>query len=167
MTPGYQPQPAQPGGGLGTAALVLGIVAVGLTVVLFCFPIFGAVAGVVAIILGGIAMSQSAQNPKAGSKGKVGLILGIVAIAIAGGIMIIGMMIGRATRKGGSYLQRKAAEIQKQAEEAEKKQQEEIQKLQNQTQPSSSIGSPMEWKLRSNFAGMPDRVVVLLMPHQA
>ena len=167
MNPGYQPQQPQQGGGLGTAAFVLGIVAICLTVVLFCFPFVGGLLGVVAIILGAITMSQGAQNPKAASKGKIGLILGIISIVVAGGITIIGMAIGRAANKSGSFIQQKMQEAQKEVEEAQKKQLEQMQKMQNQTQPSSSINAPMHWRLASNFAGMADREVVLLMPNQA
>jgi hypothetical protein len=141
MTPGYQPQQPQPGSGLGTAAFVLGIVAICATVVLFCFPFIGGLLGVVAIILGGIAMSQAAQNPKAASKGKTGLILGIASIVLAGGITIAAVMIGHAAKTGGNYFQQKAADMEKETGEAQKKA---MEQAVQQGRDSSSTSSDSE-----------------------
>lgn len=126
MTPNYQrmPQP-QAGGGLATAAFVLGIVALCVSIVLFCVPPLGGLLGVLAIVLGAISMSQS---PGAG-KGRTGLILGVIAVLLSTGIYI-------AARAGLSYfghkVQQNAQTWQQQIEDAAKKAQDEAKKAQQQ-----------------------------------
>ena len=68
------PQPAAPQNGLGTAALVLGIVQ------FFCFPLIG---GVLAIVLGKMGMAKAEQGLATnGGAAKAGFILGIVGLAL-------------------------------------------------------------------------------------
>lgn len=123
MTPNYRSIPPQPGGGLATAALVVGIVAVCLAVIVFCVPPLGGLLGVLAIVLGAISMSQS---PSAG-KGRAGLILGVIAVLISGGVFM-GM------RWFGHKVQQNAQTWSQQIQDAAKKEQEQIQKAQQQAQ---------------------------------
>jgi formate hydrogenlyase subunit 3/multisubunit Na+/H+ antiporter MnhD subunit len=120
------PQP-QAGGGLATAAFVLGIVALCVSIVLFCVPPLGGLLGVLAIVLGAISMSQS---PGAG-KGRTGLILGVIAVLLSAGIFI-------AARAGLSYfghkVQQSSQSWQQQLEDAAKKAQDQAQKAQQQAQ---------------------------------
>lgn len=81
--PGY---PLQPGGfgtaprnGLGTAALVLGIIGV----VLCWIPVTGWALGILAIIFGGVGMGRAKSGEATNKSAAVaGLILGAVALAI-------------------------------------------------------------------------------------
>lgn len=161
-TPNYQSMPPQQGGGLSTAAFVVGIVALCCSIVLFCIPFLGGLLGVLAIVLGAIAMSQSP-----GGKGKTGLILGVIAVIISIGIFI-------AARAGLSFLQKKgqslsqtlqqeAEKAQKQAEEMQKKQEEEMRKRNQSTEPSTgpSGAAPcvLPWRLASSAGQLPPRVM--------
>ncbi|PQM57977.1 MAG: hypothetical protein CL523_07010 [Actinomycetales bacterium] len=68
------PQPAAPQNGMGTAALVLGIVQ------FFCFPLIG---GVLAIVFGKMGMAKAEQGLATnGGAAKAGFILGIVGLAL-------------------------------------------------------------------------------------
>jgi membrane-bound ClpP family serine protease len=147
MTPNYQMQP-QGSSGLSMASFVLGIIAIVLTIVLFCFPFLGGVLGLVAVILGAIAMSQSTPAAIAGKgKAKTGLVLGIISILLAVGIIVAANVGVRFLNKKGpqwqQQLQQKADEMKKEADDAQKKAMEDQQKMQNQTQPSSSAAWPV------------------------
>jgi membrane protein insertase Oxa1/YidC/SpoIIIJ len=142
MTPGYQMQPTpQQGGGLATAAFVLGIVALCVSIVLFCIPPLGGLLGVLAIVLGVISMSQSGG----GGRGKTGLILGVIAVVISGAIFIAARAgLSVLQKKSATWqqdLQKKAQDIQKQAEDDARKQQEELRKQQQNmtTQPGAAV----------------------------
>ena len=76
-----QGQPAAPENGLGTAALILGILS------LFCIPVIG---GVLAIVFGKMGMDKADQG-LATNRGaaKAGLILGIIGLILA----VIGFII--------------------------------------------------------------------------
>ena len=178
ITPGYQSQsmPPQGASGLATAAMVVGIVAVCLSLVVFCFPILGGLIGIVALILGAVAMSQG--GPASAGRAKAGLIMGIVAVVIALGWWIL-------WRAGISFLQKKAPQwqqqmqktaddLQRQAEEGQKKAekaQKEAEEKANQQKPTSEPGtlgpSTFPWRIASRFGNLPDQTVYLVMPSRA
>lgn len=168
-TPGYQSIPPQGPSGLATASLVVGIVAVCLAVILGCFPFLGGICGVVALILGAVAMSQG--GPTSAGRGRAGLILGIIAIVVS-----IGWWL--AIRAGVGFLQKKGGElsqqIQKQAEEAQKRMEEEQKKAEErakQQKPTSEPGtlgpSSLPWRLASRVGNLPEQTVYLVMPSKA
>jgi len=140
VPPGYQLRPPA-SSGLSIASFVLGIVAISLTIVLFCISFVGGAIGLIAVILGAVALSQSEPAAIAGKgKAKTGLILGIISVVLAGAI-IIAAHIGAGFLKRNApqwqqQLQQKADEMKKQAEDAQQKAIEQQQKLQSQTQPS-------------------------------
>lgn len=76
-----QGQPAAPQNGLGTAALIMGILS------LFCIPVIG---GVLAIVFGKMGMAKADQG-LATNRGaaKAGFILGIIGLVLA----VIGFII--------------------------------------------------------------------------
>lgn len=163
VTPGYQSVPPQGSGGMSTAAFVLGIVALCASIVLFCVPFIGGLLGIVAIILGGIAMSQS--TGQAASRARTGLILGVIAVVIAVGIWI-------AARAGLSFLQKKSGQLQQQMQEQLDKAKAEQEKAnqQNQTNPTTGPGSAaptcVPWRLASSVrptAG-PGRTMYVVFP---
>jgi hypothetical protein len=138
----YQPQPPA-GSGLGIASLVVGIIAC----VVFCIPVLPWLLGILAIVLGAIALAQA--GPVGNGKAKTGLILGVLGLALSVGFWM-------AARAGLSFLHRKvqekAPEWQKQMEEAQKrieeeqkKREQEMQKQNNApaTQPGSMLPRPM------------------------
>ncbi|NKB91454.1 MAG: DUF4190 domain-containing protein [Candidatus Nanopelagicales bacterium] len=80
------PQPAAPQNGLGTAALVLGIVQ------FFCFPLIG---GVLAIVFGKMGMAKAEQGLATnGGAAKAGFILGIVGLALWVLLILITLISG-------------------------------------------------------------------------
>jgi hypothetical protein len=142
MTPNYQMQP-QGSSGLSMASFVVGIIAIVLTIVLFCIPVLGGALGLVAVIMGAIAMSQTTPAAVAGKgKAKTGLILGIISVVLAIGIIVAAHaglnFLNKNAPQWQKQLQEKADEMKKQADDAQKKAIEE-QKMHNQTQPSSSM----------------------------
>lgn len=171
-TPGYSMQPApQQGGGLATAAFVLGIVALCVSIVLFCVPPLGGLLGVLAIVLGAISMSQSGGA----GKGRTGLILGVIAVLLSTGIYIAARaglsFLQRKTQNLNQAIQQKSQEMQKEIEEAQKKQQEELQKQQEEikkqqqngtSQPSTAAPLPLRWRLAGG--NLPDRIFLLESP---
>lgn len=143
--PGMQYQVPPSGGsgkGLAIASLVLGIVACAL----FCVPWVPRILGLLAIVLGVIAVTQGA-----GGMAKTGVVLGIVGIAIS---VVFWIAAGMAAKRGASFfqqkaqeLQQKADEMQKQAEEAQKKAQEQMQKQNPSSQPGVILVHPSGWGL--------------------
>jgi hypothetical protein len=134
-TPGvqYQPQPPAGGGnGLAIASLILGILAC----VTFCFPPLAGVLGVVAIILGIIAI----QKPTGGGMGKAGMVLGIIGIGL-------GIALYAAAKAGVGWLGKKAQEAEKRIEEEQKKQQEQMQRQNQTSQPGVILFHPSGWML--------------------
>jgi ABC-type branched-subunit amino acid transport system substrate-binding protein len=130
-TPGYQSQSMPPrGSGLATASLVVGIVGVCFALLLGCIPFIGpglgSVLGIVAIILGVIAMGQ---GPASGGRGRTGLILGVV-------VVIIAIAWFFALRAGVSFLGKKiqqgTQQMQQQINDAEKKAQEQRDQYQHE-----------------------------------
>ena len=80
------PQPAAPQNGMGTAALVLGIVQ------FFCFPLIG---GVLAIVFGKMGMAKAEQGLATnGGAAKAGFILGIVGLALWGLLILLTLISG-------------------------------------------------------------------------
>lgn len=77
--------------GMGTAALVLGVVALTLAILVIFFPIAGFL-GLLAAILGGVGMGR-ANRGEADNKGHAvaGLVTGLIALAFAA---FIGISIG-------------------------------------------------------------------------
>ena len=75
---GYPPQPAASGGGLATAALVLGIVGV----CLFWIPFLGPLIALVGLVLGVVGMgnAKKANEDSLATRARIGLILGIVGL---------------------------------------------------------------------------------------
>lgn len=98
-TPGYGAAPPGDGppvprNGLGTAALVLGIVGLAFTLVVFFFPFIGLVLGIAAVVLGvrgrGRARRQEATN---GGAALAGIITGAIAVVLSGVIIVIGVLV--------------------------------------------------------------------------
>jgi hypothetical protein len=91
--PPYQPQPFAPGflpprNGMGTAALVCGIIAVVLSWTVYG----GVILGILAICFGGVGIGRSTRGEATNrSSALAGLILGIVAIALLVILIIVGI----------------------------------------------------------------------------
>lgn len=147
----FQMQPSVPGSGMGTASLVLGIIAL----VFLCLPPVAWLLGIVAIILGVISISQASGAPT--GKAKAGIVL-------AGIAMVAGIAVFMAARAGahklGDVLQQKGQELQQKADEMQKKAQEESQRMQDQadqqmkkqqqptpTQPGVMLTHPEGWSI--------------------
>ena len=75
LVPGY---PVGPRNGMGTAALVLGIIGL-----VLCWNIFGIILGILAVIFGGVGLGR-AKRGEANNRGAAmaGLVLGIIAIVL-------------------------------------------------------------------------------------
>jgi hypothetical protein len=137
----YQvPPQGSPGKGLAITSLVLGIVACAL----FCVPWLPRILGILAIVLGVVAITQGA-----GGMAKAGLVLGIVGIAIS---VVFWIAAGMAAKKGANFfqqkmdeVQKKAEQMQKDAEEAQKKAQEQMQKQNTTSQPGVILVHPSGW----------------------
>ncbi len=79
---GGQPYGASPKNGMGTAALVLGIIAIILAV--FVFPL-GILLGVIAAVLGYLGRKKAARREATnGGQATAGLVLGLVAVLVGG-----------------------------------------------------------------------------------
>ena len=77
--PGYAPEPVKPKNGMGTAALVFGILAV----LTFWFPVLGAVLAIVAIILGVVGRGRVRKGVATnGGVALTGLILGVLVLIV-------------------------------------------------------------------------------------
>lgn len=92
--PYQQGQPAMPQNGMGTAALVLGILGV-----IGCIPVIG---GILAIIFGRIGMRNAEQGLATnGGVAKAGFILGIIGLVLAViGIIFYVIFIAAAVSSG-------------------------------------------------------------------
>ena len=81
--PYVAPSAARPGNGLGVAALVLGVASLVAAVSFILFPL-GLLGGLVAAVLGGIAVTRGrakgATNP---GQATAGIVCGVLALAIA------------------------------------------------------------------------------------
>jgi len=111
----YQVPPSTPGGGLGIASLVLGIIAV----CFFCFPPLAGLLAVIAIILGVISMAQASGAPT--GKAKAGIGLGILAI-VAGVVfwVVVTFVLHKAAKSANDAIQQHQGEWQQQLEKASK-----------------------------------------------
>jgi|SRR5262245_33193675 len=90
----YRPRRGPPGDGMAIAAMIVGLIAMLVTLVGWCCcgvfgSVGGAVIGVVAVILGFISRSQGSRS----GMGVTGIILGFVAIFL-GIVMTILLLIG-------------------------------------------------------------------------
>jgi hypothetical protein len=140
--PQYQMQPVIPGSAMGTASLVLGILAL----FTFCVPVLG----VVAIILGVVSIAQASGAPT--GKAKSGLILGLISIV---GAFPFWGVVHYGAKKGVNALQQEvqkaedeAKKQQQQLEDATKKQQEQMQKMNMpMTQPGVMLNHPEGWSV--------------------
>jgi hypothetical protein len=149
----FQMQPVVPGSGMGTASLVLGIIAF----VVMCVPPLAWLLAVVAIILGVVSIAQAGGAPT--GKAKAGMVLGIIAIAAGVGIFIAaraGMhAFGNFAQQKNAELQQKAAELEKNAQDASQKIQEQSDKMNEQikkqqqmtTQPGVMLTHPEGWSV--------------------
>ncbi len=84
----YAPPGAAPRNGLGTAAMVLGIIAV-----VLCWTVyFGVLLGILAICFGSVGLAR-AKRGEATNKGSAtaGLVLGIVAVALLLVLLLVGL----------------------------------------------------------------------------
>ncbi len=83
-----------PQNGMAVAALVLGILGVVFVIILFFFPFVGLILGVLGVIFGFIGRNRAQQNPAIGRRGMAmaGLICGVIAIAIAIILIILGII---------------------------------------------------------------------------
>ena len=103
------PPPAQPqrtGNGFGVTALVLGIVAIVVSVCLAFvgLAIAGAVIGVIALVFGivGVATSKSRANNAGKGTGITGIVLGVLSIAIAiASMVLLFRFVGGACERSG------------------------------------------------------------------
>lgn len=90
-TPYGQPGAGLPRNGLGTAALVLGIIGLLLSIVLI-----GAVPGILAIIFGAIGRSRARRRMATnGGAALAGIITGVLAVAVAVALVAVGLSLIR------------------------------------------------------------------------
>jgi hypothetical protein len=76
------PAPARPGTGLGVAALVLGAASLVAAVSFTLFPL-GLLGGLIAAVLGGIAVTRARASGAASSGAVAGIVCGVLALAVA------------------------------------------------------------------------------------
>lgn len=91
--PPYQPQPARPvagGGGMATAALVLGILAL-----ITCWTVIGGVLlGLLAVIFGIVGLRRANRGLAFGrGRAIAGIILGVLGIVVAGLLIAVGVSL--------------------------------------------------------------------------
>ena len=79
--PTAPPAPARPGNGLGVAALVLGVASLVAAVSFTLFPL-GLLGGLVAAILGGIAVTRARADGAATPGAVAGIVCGVLALAV-------------------------------------------------------------------------------------
>ena len=83
----YGQQPVQARNGFGTAALVLGILALVSSITV----VGGILLGLVAIVFGALGRGRAKRGEATnGSSATAGLVLGIVALVVAGGLIAVG-----------------------------------------------------------------------------
>lgn len=168
--------PPQGASSLATAAMVIGIVGVCLSALLFCFPYLGMLVGVVALVLGAVALSQG--NPASSGRAKTGLILGIIAvvvgigwiIAIRAGLSFLqkkGTQLGQQFQQQAEKVQKEAEKAQKEAEKAQKDAEEAAKKAQQQspsTGPGTLAPGILPWEIASINDQLPSRTLYLVVP---
>ena len=79
--PTAPPAPARPGTGLGVAALVLGVASLVAAASFTLFPL-GLLGGLVAAILGGIAVTRARADGAATPGAVAGIVCGVLALAV-------------------------------------------------------------------------------------
>ena len=75
------PAPARPGNGLGVAALVLGVASLVAAVSFTLFPL-GLLGGLVAAVLGGVALARARTSGAASPGAVAGIVCGVLALAV-------------------------------------------------------------------------------------
>ena len=75
------PAPARPGNGLGVAALVLGVASLVAAVSFTLFPL-GLLGGLVAAVLGGVALARARTSSAASPGAVAGIVCGVLALAV-------------------------------------------------------------------------------------
>ena len=91
------PAPARPGNGLGVAALVLGVASLVAAVSFTLFPL-GLAGGLVAAVLGGIAVARARTSGAAGPGAVAGIVCGVLALAVGVVFAVhIGMLVSHNT----------------------------------------------------------------------
>lgn len=90
-TPYGQPGGAPPRNGFGTAALVLGLIGLALSIVLI-----GAVPGILAIIFGAVGRSRARRRLATnGGAALAGIITGVLAVVVAVALVAVGLSLIR------------------------------------------------------------------------
>jgi len=144
VTPGiqYQPQPPQSGNGLAVASLVTGII----SLVLFCVWFVSIPLGVVAAILGAVAVQKAnAGQAQGGGLAKAGMILGIVGAVLGLGIVILGAIGVHFLNRGAQNL---SQQLQKSIDEAERRDKERQRQQQPTSEPGTRLDQPAPWRMR-------------------
>ena len=91
------PALARPGNGLGVAALVLGVASLVAAVSFTLFPL-GLLGGLVAAVLGGVAVTRARSSGAASSGAVAGIVCGVLALAVAVAFTInVGVVVARNT----------------------------------------------------------------------
>jgi hypothetical protein len=93
--PGYPGYPAAPPKGLSLTAMILGIVALVLTICAFFFPFPGMLLGIAAAVVGFVALSK-VKRQELGGRGMAlsGVITGILAIVLGAAFITGAVAIG-------------------------------------------------------------------------
>ena len=91
------PTPARPGNGPGVAALVLGVASLVAAVSFTLFPL-GLLGGLVAAILGGIAVTRARADGAATPGAVAGIVCGVMALAVGAAFAVhFGIFVARNT----------------------------------------------------------------------
>ena len=91
------PTPARPGNGPGVAALVLGVASLVAAVSFTLFPL-GLAGGLVAAVLGGIAVARARTSGAAGPGAVAGIVCGVLALAVGAAFAVhFGIFVARNT----------------------------------------------------------------------
>src|SRR5215469_1597388 len=87
----------QPGNGLGMAALVLGVASLVAAVSFTLFPL-GLAGGLVAAVLGGIAVTRARTSGAASPEAVAGIVCGVLALAVGAAFAVhFGVFVARNT----------------------------------------------------------------------
>ena len=101
QAPGYGQQTMRYGGGMATAALVLGILAL-----ILCWTVFGGIVlGIIAVVLGIIAARRASRGEAPGrGRAIAGIVTGAIGLVIAVALVAIGASFLNST-SGKNYTQ--------------------------------------------------------------
>ena len=95
--PVVAPAPARPVNGLGVAALVLGVASLVAAVSFTLFPL-GLAGGLVAAVLGGIAVTRARTSGAASPGAVAGIVCGVLALAVGAAFAVhFGVFVARNT----------------------------------------------------------------------